>query len=187
MGPSKDVTTSMVDEEGNIYGLEKACFRVFLDSEGEFPMGDVNTLLKTAPNLALNVENAIVPSHTLWAWASLGVILQMFATAFPGIATYYQEWNKAGGPIASYGYPCFLLGTICLSIGMLLCGHIIEGSTTETQVRPGSEIRQKKGVRFITEQQQNTVGDQNFPLCIILHASNDGTFKMSNPKDKNYE
>jgi len=49
----------------------------------------------------------------------------------PGLATHFWGWQKAGMPIASYGYPCYLVGSLLVITGVAACDHIIEGVTRE--------------------------------------------------------
>lgn len=80
-------------------------------------------LNNAAPNLALNVKNATSSSRELWLWAGVGLVLQIAAMVIPGMATYFWKWEKANVPIARYGYPCFLVGTLLVIAGVVACGH----------------------------------------------------------------
>lgn len=153
----------------------------FIDSEGE-----LKRIANNAPNISLNIKNATVSSGELWSWAVLGLFIQGFAVAFPRIATDYWGWTK--GPGNDYGYPCFCTGSLCLMIGIISCGHIIEGVTTERSfmVTRGTEGN-KQNVGFFSYQQARSFGEQQFPRCVISYDQEDGgVLKISSLNAKQY-
>lgn len=141
-----------------------------------------------APNLALNVKNSTAPTWQLWLWALLGVALQLAAMIMPGITTFYWKWEKAGRPVSSYGYPCFLIGTGLVVTGVMTCGHVIEGITAEHYFHPNKDSRmaQQRMEQVVRLQRSCTVGDQHFPAFAIFNSPGDLTLRMSRLSQKNY-
>jgi hypothetical protein len=133
----------------------------------------MDELRDAPPNLALNVENATVPTWRLYLWALLGVALQLAAIVVPGVATYCWKWEKAGRPVALYGYPCFLVGTGLVIIGIMTCGHVIEGTTAEQNFSLDSMTQ------VVRLQRSCTVGDQHFPSFAIYNSPNDLLLRTS--------
>ncbi|KAK2771117.1 ankyrin repeat protein [Colletotrichum kahawae] len=110
--------------------------------------------------------------------AALGVALQTTALVFPGLATYHFQWKKGDVPVAGYGYLCFFIGTVSLTIGIMLCGHIIESTTDETNYEL-SEDSKNEGYRFLCLQKALTLGDQEFPSCAIFLGGDSGVLRTS--------
>ena len=86
-----------------------------------------------APNIALNIRNSTASPRELITFAIAGTLLQIGGLVFPAITTFILKWGKGGSAIASYGYPCFAAGTMAVILGMIFCGRVIEGSTTEQE------------------------------------------------------
>ena len=149
----------------------------------------LNELCDAAPNLALNVKNATAPAHELWLWAALGVFLQFAAVAMPAVTTYHWKWEKAGSPVASYGYPCFLIGSCLVVMGVMICGHVIEGITDEHNFFPSKaaafESPRPPIQQIIRLQRSCTVGDQRFPSFAIYNSHGDRTIRTSRLTKRN--
>jgi len=148
----------------------------------------LSELSEAAPNLALNVKNATAPAWELWLWASVGVVLQATAIATPGVSTYFWQWEKAGVPVPQYGYPCFLVGTLLVILGVIPCGHVIEGITTEHyfSVKASDGLAVDKIVRL---QSSCTVSDQHFSSFAIYNSEDDSEIRFSRlnkPEERNY-
>ncbi|KAG4441845.1 hypothetical protein IFR05_002646 [Cadophora sp. M221] len=95
----------------------------------------IDKLLSSAPNIILNVDRAVAPRWQLWLFAWIGIISQLAVLVFGALTTYHWRFEKGGAPIALYGYPCTLAGTLTVSVGLLLCSHVIEGSTDECKLQ----------------------------------------------------
>jgi hypothetical protein len=80
----------------------------------------------------LHVPNAVVPPWELWTFAVFGVSVQSAVLVLSGITIYRWHFQKSGAIVSNYAYPCFLVGTIALSAGLLICARIIQGSTENT-------------------------------------------------------
>lgn len=142
---------------------------------------EVTSILKdAAPNLALNVRHATASSKELRFWAIVGIGLQATAIVIPGLATYRWAWLKAWAPVAGYGYPCFLVGTLLVIVGILGCGHVIEGITTEYSFEPAHN----SDLQPLVLQRSVTVADQHFSSYAIFFPSRIRTSTLaSDPKE----
>lgn len=148
-------------------------------------LAKLESISNLAPNLTLNSRNATTSSEELWLWARLGYFLQVCAIVFAGVSTYHWKFKRAGNPVAPYGYPCFAIGTGLLTVGIILCGHIIEGVTTEHEffiTSAGTE----RGLRFFSLQEAQLLGDQAFPHTIIFPAKNDESIRLSRLNQTDY-
>lgn len=114
--------------------------------------------LHGAPNLTLNVPGTTLSHRELWAWVFLGAVLQIAALVSPLIFMYANKWPKS-----PYGYVCYVLGTVSITVGLSLSSHVIEGCTTELEyiVNPDIQSREKPP-QIITVQQKANVGEQLF-------------------------
>ncbi|KAF3798727.1 hypothetical protein GCG54_00008181 [Colletotrichum gloeosporioides] len=147
--------------------------------QNEEYIDDANSASLDLPtNLTLNTRSAPASKLELWSWAALGIALQTIALVFPGITTHYWKWNKGDSPVAAYGYPCFVVGTVSLTIGLILCGHIIEGATIETDFALTKESK-RQGLKFICLQKALSLGDQEYPACAIILAPTHGILTTS--------
>lgn len=140
-------------------------------------------ILLQTPNIALNVRGTILNAKELWFWALVSVLLQFFSLTFSALATYHWKWLRKGAAIPTYAYSCFLAGTIAMIIGLLACGNVIEGSTTEYTFQPsqgkGSRIQQ-----ILCLQLDGTVSSQHFPSFAILNSSETMTIRASHLDDQ---
>jgi hypothetical protein len=157
-----------------------------LDEDDPNSMRIVDELSNAAPNLALNVKNATAPLWELWFWAAVGVVLQTAALIFPGMLTYFWQLEKGGQPIAPYGYPCFLIGTVFVVIRIAACGHVIEGITTEHNFSvyedPGKQHIQK----VVRLQRACTVSDQHFSSYAIFNSTGNLEIRTSRLNERDY-
>lgn len=144
---------------------------------------EIADITNGAPNIALNVHNSTASPKELVIWAIISILLQFSALAFPAITTYYLGWKKAGLRVPAYGYPCFAIGTIAIVIGMIFCGRVIEGSTTEHDF----ELQiPKQSVKIMRLQKACTVSDQRFSSYAIFNSSNDTRIRTSRRNEKSY-
>ena len=111
-----------------------------------------NTNVHT-PNLTINSRSDFSRKE-LYVVAVFGTVLQFGVLLYSGVATYHPNlsFKKDGRRVADYAFTCVAVGTLLLVAGMILCCHVVESSTTETQYRPvgGREARivwlQKRGI-----------------------------------------
>lgn len=132
-----------------------------------------------APNIALNVRNSTASPRELIAFAVVGTLLQLGGLVFPAVTTYYLKWTKGGSAIAGYGYPCFATGTAAVIVGMIFCGRVIEGSTTEHEFGLSGRDLRLGGVQIMRLQRACTVSDQHFPSYAIFNSPEDIRIRTS--------
>jgi hypothetical protein len=60
--------------------------------------GTLTSLLREAPNLALNVSNSAASRTETWIWALIGCVLQLASLVFSGLATYHSNWAGSENP-----------------------------------------------------------------------------------------
>ncbi|KAL0936785.1 ankyrin repeat protein [Colletotrichum truncatum] len=193
IGDSGSMKAMLIAHDGEVFDLKKAFNKRYIETDvgvmeaylDETLKWELETIYNAAPNLALNVGSGTASSQELHAWASLGILLQLFGIAFPGITTYYWKWDKAGSPIAGYAYICFCTGTTFLITGILLCGHVIEGVTKERTFSL-TEMGAQEGLKFFSLQHRQTVGDQQFPSCVIIHSKDDNKLRTSRLSSMSY-
>ena len=128
-----------------------------------------NTNLNIIPNLTLNVHNQVGRGE-LYVVAMFGIVLQLGVLVYFGIAARYLRPTllKDEEPVADYAFPCTAAGTLLLAVGMLVCGHIVENSTLETNYRPVAG----KEARVIWLQRAGTVNDQAFkPFAVFPNSA----------------
>ena len=186
----KNLIIARVDGKTKVFDLASAFDKRLIQSPHLY-RGDPNSmrmvheLSDAAPNLALNVKNATAPIWELWLWAAVGVVLQTAALVFPGMLTYFWKLEKGGQQIAPYGYPCFIIGTVLVVIGVAACGHVIEGITTEHNFTAdqGPDRQIQKVVRL---QRACTVSDQHFSSYAIFNSHGDLKIRTSRLNERDY-
>ncbi|KAF7532962.1 hypothetical protein G7054_g7472 [Neopestalotiopsis clavispora] len=155
---------------------------------------DLDSLTNAAPNLTLNVRDATAGPRELWTWAAVGAILQIIAIVIPGIATYVWQWPKADVKVQSYGYPCFVIGTLLVVLGTMVCGHVIEGVTTEHNftMRPLSDLAPRLSrspaakMQVVRLQRACTVSDQHFSSYAIFNDEDNHSIRTSRLNTADY-
>ncbi|KAH7013118.1 hypothetical protein EDB80DRAFT_364139 [Ilyonectria destructans] len=112
-----------------------------------------------APNISLNSHSQFGRTEVRIV-AVIGTILQLGILILATFATYYptKKFFKDGQRIAPYAFVCFVVGTILLVLGGLLCAHVVETSTDERVYRPGLGRK----ARIVWLQKTNAVSDQVF-------------------------
>ncbi|EQB54424.1 hypothetical protein CGLO_05753 [Colletotrichum gloeosporioides Cg-14] len=190
IGEPKGVMTVVISSDGTINTLPQAFKKgIIKNKRNRVKNGDGararhreedNSYIALAlpTNLTLNTQSAPAKKSEMWFLAGIGICLQAIAIVYPGLATYYFKWSKGEIPVVDYGYPCFAAGTVCLTIGVILCGHIIEGATQEIEFVLTEESK-NEGRRILCLQEASTIGDQNIPSCAIFLAEGDGILRTS--------
>lgn len=144
-----------------------------------------------SPNIALNVLNSTASVNELRIWAVIGTMLQLSALAFPAVSTYHFKWRKGTSMVAAYGYPCFITGTIAVIVGVVFCGRVIEGSTTEHEFRPHVPLQRRSQedprIQVMRLQKACTVSDQHFSSFAIFNSPNDVRIRTSRLNEKRYK
>ncbi|KAK2031336.1 hypothetical protein LX32DRAFT_691740 [Colletotrichum zoysiae] len=117
-----------------------------------------------APNITLNShdQNSRAGLHF---WAVVGVVIQLGLVVMAACFVYHPAlaFLKDGKLVAQYAFFCHAIGTALLVFGILLCAHVVESSTLETEFRPADDCE----VRLVWLQQTKTVSDQSFESSAI--------------------
>jgi hypothetical protein len=142
----------------------------------------IDKLLTSAPNIILNVPEAVAPTWELWTFAWLGILTQLAVLVFGALTTYHWKLPKAGKPIAGYGYPCTFLGTIAVSFGLLLCSHVIEGSTDECKLQLWNAETRK----ILRIQRACSVSEQQFSSYALFNSDTSRYLRTSRLNDRNF-
>ncbi|KPM42985.1 hypothetical protein AK830_g3571 [Neonectria ditissima] len=118
-----------------------------------------------APNISLNCHSQLGRGELRGA-AVIGSILQLGVLVYAGLATYYPvlKFPKGENPVAAYAFPSTAAGTLILAMGLLLCAHVVESSTTERRYLPKDD----KEARLVWLQQTKIVNDQVFDSKAIF-------------------
>jgi len=143
----------------------------------EYVLAGVNTLSSQAPNIALNVAKSTASKAELWIWATVGAFLQSVALVFPALTTYVWKFSKASSHIQGYAYPSFLVGTLTVILGTVLCSHVIEGVTVERTFSPRKTSHQE--IQVFRLQKACRVSDQTFSPYLILNAPGNDVIRTS--------
>lgn len=163
-----DLASDTPEEPPRVLDINGAVNRNILKPSNTFPTEEERLKISNgAPNIALNVQNSTASPIQLVACATIGTLLQLGALVFPAMSTYYWKWTKGGSAIAAYGYPCFAAGTVMIVIGMIFCGRVIEGSTTEQEFAPEHPA---PDIRIMRLQKACTVSDKHFPSYAIFNS-----------------
>jgi hypothetical protein len=152
----------------------------FVEKNGTASSEELGQLSMEAPNVALNINGSTSDKFDLCIWAGFGVVFQAIALVFPALVTYHWKFPKASSPVQQYAYPCFLAGACAVSIGTMLCSHVIEGITKEktfTLAQSHKELRNH--VHVFRLQKACKVSDQTFPPFIIYNSPGIHTIRKS--------
>ncbi|SCN86299.1 uncharacterized protein FFB20_07600 [Fusarium fujikuroi] len=142
-----------------------------------------------APNISLNRYHKVGRGH-LYMVAIFGILLQLGVLVYFGSITYYPtlKFKKDDKEVLGYGFPFAAGGTLVLILGMLLCAHVVDRSTTEERYEPA----QGREMRMIWLQQKQIVSDQVFgsfalypQRCpqVIVTSQRDSTTKSNRGRD----
>ncbi|KAK4652791.1 hypothetical protein QC762_500020 [Podospora pseudocomata] len=160
----------IMTDTGNVYPLwndvAQGTFEVnFMAKDWD---RETSLLAKVPPNLGLNISGAIPSNREMWMWAALGTVLQLASLVVSGTVTYRWNLAQVEVPTTTYGYPCYLVGSLLLTLGVLLCGHIVEAVSKERTFRCKAKMR--KRVRIFRIQLAATVNDQHFDSYLIFNS-----------------
>jgi ankyrin repeat protein len=121
------------------------------------------------PNVGLNLGGQRVSHLEMKVVAVTGLLLQLGVIAFAGLGVYLSTWNqrfkKKGEQVQRHAFPSMVSGTVALVIGMFLCCHIVERSTTEKNWAVNEPDGNRVMVAWL--QRGGTVNDQNFKSYIL--------------------
>lgn len=128
-----------------------------------------------SPNLQLNLSSDY--SDQMWlkkgretaVAALIGVILQLgLVTIAAAMAFYVKPTSSSLFETKDYGFPCYVVGTVLLSVGTGLCSFIVERSTIEHSLQVVDTSKKDKPFSLLWVQRHQTVNDQTFNGYVIL-------------------
>ncbi|RTE82800.1 hypothetical protein BHE90_002705 [Fusarium euwallaceae] len=137
------------------------------------------------PNLQLNLssdhfdQNTLKKRHELVLAAVAAVLLQAGLIVVAATTAYHLKPGSSSlFEIKVYGFPCYAVGSVLLSIGTGICSFIVEHSTIEhsweavNRAGPKTDGEKAKpqhnAPRLIWVQRYQTVNDQSFKGYVIL-------------------
>ena len=131
------------------------------------------------PNIGLNLSSQPVSGAELACFAWTSLVLQAGVIVFAGTGAYLPTWKKKfekdGKGYEKHAFPLMACGTVALVVGMFICCHIVERSTTEdtwvikrqdNEVIP-DEPESRDKVRVAWLQKGGEVNDQHFKSYIL--------------------
>ncbi|WXC67156.1 hypothetical protein SNK03_012925 [Fusarium graminearum] len=134
------------------------------------------------PNLQLNLssdyydQGRLKKGHEIILAAIAAVLIQIGLLAIAGVtALYLDPESHRFLESKVYGLPCYVAGSVLLSIGTGLCSIIVEHSTIEHSWETVKEGNNQTNInqvpRLVWLQQKHTVNDQGFNGYVILAGS----------------
>ncbi|KAG5751047.1 hypothetical protein H9Q70_006325 [Fusarium xylarioides] len=101
--------------------------------------------------------------------AIFGAILQLGLIVIAAIIAFYlSPTSHSLLETKAYGFPCYIVGTVMLSVGTGLCSFIVERSTVEHSLESVDGSKKDKPFSLLWVQQHQTVNDQTFKGYVIL-------------------
>ncbi|KAI5849720.1 hypothetical protein BZA05DRAFT_354781 [Tricharina praecox] len=161
--------TAICDPSG-IYDFETAkTAGVLSNDKTPSPESEDGHHNQVAPNIALTISGRKVSRLETRLIAVVGTLLQLAVIIFAGFGVLYSPWNERFGkdnePVQPYAFPLLCVGTATLVLGMFLCSHIVERSTTETTWN--IEEPKEGQVKVAWLQKGGSVSDQHFDSYLI--------------------
>ncbi|KAK4098409.1 hypothetical protein N658DRAFT_568772 [Parathielavia hyrcaniae] len=151
--------------------------KALIDIHREWEPSVFKLLADAAPNLALNISNSAASRTEAWIWALVGCFLQLASVVFSGLATYRWNLAESANPHSTYGYPCYMVGTVLLCAGVAFCGHVVESVSSETTLSCIPDMRKK--VCIVRIQRSCNVSDQHFGTFAILNSLDNPNIRYS--------
>ncbi|KAF5002554.1 hypothetical protein FDECE_10584 [Fusarium decemcellulare] len=120
---------------------------------------------QSAPNMTLNCS-ADGKRWQIRACAAIGIVIQAGVLIFFVFLTEYRtlRFDKDGSPIESYAMPMAVVGTVTLALGILICAHSVDESSTEEIYEV---IGKSDAVAMVWLQKQKKVSEQHFDSAAI--------------------
>ncbi|KAJ2906600.1 ankyrin repeat [Zalerion maritima] len=130
------------------------------------PVVIIRNRTKDAPNLTFNV-NAGSSRAELYIAACLATFLQISVVAYFGYASYparrFKD-TKEEKPVSDYAFPTVATGTLLLVVGMMICSHVVESSTSESDYA----ATESRSAQIVWLQRSSIVNDQAFKSFAIF-------------------
>ena len=136
-----------------------------------------------APSLTINVQNAISLSWQLLMLVVVGIMVQLTAFVLSAIIVYGWSWTAGSEMLASYGFPCYIIGTTLLTLGLLGCARVIQHNSRVDELSP--RIPSAKYQPFCV-QKACTVDAKRFLSYAIFHPDGQPVIKMSRSNARDY-
>lgn len=178
-------------KNGSVLPIGHNKYRSFSRELADYPRDYIEILTdhmnSYSPNLTLNLGPGY-SKYESYFFAILAVSLQSLAIIFPALATFSWHWQKNGRKISSYAYPCFFIGTLAVTGGVSFCSWIIDFATEEATVKfnpsskgiPIPRLAQTTPFSgFFHIQRSCTIGDEEYPLCIIFNDPQNHGLRIS--------
>ncbi|OCK90227.1 uncharacterized protein K441DRAFT_243130 [Cenococcum geophilum 1.58] len=169
----REGTSNTGDSKGSS-GSEKRSLQPTLSKKASGQLGR-KSRLEEAPNILLNLHHGSNTGDLVFAAIS-GTILQLGVLVFSGFATYSSSIRSHvldGQDRSGYGYPLLAIGTVLLTIGMIIAAYVIEQSTVEKKWRVKTNLDNPpeedtdSDIHVLWLQKQHVVGDQSFDSFVL--------------------
>ncbi|KAG5754659.1 hypothetical protein H9Q70_002679 [Fusarium xylarioides] len=137
--------------------------------------------LKNPPNITLNLasdhfdSNRMRKGDEIFIAATIAILLQTGLIAIAAITAYRVSPNSSSiFKSRVYGFPCYAVGSLLLSLGTGLCSFVVEHSTDEYSwevQNNGKPVTKDIAPQLIWLQQKQKVSDQSFNGYVISARS----------------
>ncbi|KAG5800556.1 hypothetical protein H9Q69_000443 [Fusarium xylarioides] len=137
--------------------------------------------LNNPPNIQLNLASdhfdtrRLKKGHEIFIAATIAIILQTGLIAIAAITAYRVSPNSSSiFESRVYGFPCYAVGSLLLSLGTGLCSFVVEHSTDELSwevQNNGKPVTKDIAPQLIWLQQKQKVSDQSFNGYVISARS----------------
>ncbi|PMD34990.1 hypothetical protein L207DRAFT_436420, partial [Hyaloscypha variabilis F] len=131
---------------------------------------------KRAPNLTLNIDKTVPEPGKVLLCLGIGLLIQAAVIIVNATVVYYLRWPRAGSAVAAYGYPTWIVGTLCISLGVSMCARVVQHSTDKYTLGPKPKVS-KDGLRVIRLQKRIETSD--IPAFAIFQNETNYRIRMS--------
>lgn len=152
---------------------------IYLPSNSPTDMENSNA----APNLTINVQNAISLSWQLSTLVATGIIVQFTALVLSAVIVFSWSWKGGSQTLSPYGFPCYVIGTMLLTFGLLGCARVIQNSSKVDELTPKNS-RARYQPFYV--QRACTVDDKHFFSYAIFHPEGQSVIKVSRSNSRDY-
>lgn len=140
--------------------------------------------LNGAPSLTINVQNAISMSWQLLLLVVLAIVVQLTAFVLSATIVYCWSWTAGSEMISSYGFPCYIIGTTLLTLGLLGCARVIQRNSKVDELSP-RDVSSK--YQPFCVQKACTVDAKHFSSYATFHPDRQPVIKMSRSNAQDYD
>lgn len=92
------------------------------------------------------------------------------------VVVYHWEWLRSGSLVASYGYPTWAVGTVCITFGVTLCSYVVQSSTETYAAEPKDPSFREK---FVVVRLQAKIDGLHLPAYAIPSSSAHAVVRIS--------